>query len=457
MEKKPKFMMGIAALSMLGLLAGCGNTGNASTSNTGNSLAGNSESNTKVTLTYWSWGESDIPGYDKWLAAEVAKYEKAHPNITINVVAQNTDTLTGAFQSAAQTHSGPDIATLWATIPVLTQAWGDYIVPISDYVSKSELKHWLNTSENTYSGKVWGMPVYLIGVPLVYNKDLFAKAGLNPNSPPTTWSELLADAAQLKAHGITPFGMGNKDGYTGAWMFSLFGKQNLNSVKDLQNAIIGKTPVTDPPITGWYASLADLINKGYFNNDVSSLDLNNGWKVFPSGKAAMSWTTDGNAISWLKQLGGDSHVGVMKTPPFGTGKLATAYDATQSSTVFITSWSKHKQQAADFLTFLHSKQSIDNFYTRTGGFPADDRFNTSLITDPVATQLWKWDTTGTQVWLENYLPPMVDQNADIAGGQTITSKSGTAAQVAQLWKTVVGQWSTQHPDELKSYKNWTQH
>ena len=100
---------------------------------------------------------------------------------------------------------------------------------------------------------------------------------------------------------------------------------------------------------------------------------------------------------------------------------------------------------------------MDDFYSMTGGFPADNRFDTSLISDPVAKQLWQWDTTGVQVWLENYLPPQVDQNADIAGGQMITSKSGTAAQAAQLWQTVVEQWRSQHPDELKSYTNWAQH
>ncbi len=421
---------------------------------------GQKESSTaggKATITYWSWGESDIPGFDKWLAAEVSKYETANPEITVNVVPQNTDTLTGAFQATAQTNSGPDLATLWATIPVLTQSWAGYLAPLNDYIPQSEMDHWLNTSENVYNGKVWAMPIYLIGVPLVYNKDLFAKAGLDPNAPPATWQQFLAACAQLKAHGITPLGMGNKDGYTGNWMFSVLGKQQLNSTHDIQKAMIGETPVTDPTITGWYARLAELVNNGYFNDDISSLDLNNGWKVFPQGRAAMAWTTDGNALDWLKQLGGDNHVGVMKTPVFGSGTLAPYYDATQSSSVFITSWSKVKKQAADFLRFLHTRQSMDDFYSMTGGFPADNRFDTSLVSDPVAKQLWQWDTTGVQVWLENYLPPQVDQNADIAGGEMITSKSGTADQAAKLWETVVEQWRSQHPDELKSYTNWAQH
>jgi len=74
-------------------------------------------------LTYWYWAESDAPGANNWLKKEVASYEKAHPKVKITVVIQSTDTLTSAFTTAAQTKSGPDIATQWATLPTLTPAW----------------------------------------------------------------------------------------------------------------------------------------------------------------------------------------------------------------------------------------------------------------------------------------------------------------------------------------------
>src|ERR1700693_958579 len=68
-------------------------------------------------LTYWYWGEDDAPGANGWLKKEVAAYQKAHPKVKITVVIQSTDTLTSAFTTAAQTKSGPDIATQRATPP----------------------------------------------------------------------------------------------------------------------------------------------------------------------------------------------------------------------------------------------------------------------------------------------------------------------------------------------------
>src|SRR5579872_3304754 len=312
-------------------------------------------------LTYWYWAESDAPGANNWLKQEVALYEKSHPKVKITIVIQSTDTLTSAFTTAAQTHSGPDIATQWATLPTLTPAWAGALAPISDYVPESEWKNWISTSENMWNGKLWAMPQYLIGIPFVWNKQLFSKAGLNPNKGPKTWAEFLADAKVLKAHGITPFGMGNQDGYGGAWFFSLVGKQNLNSIDELKQAMVGTQDFANPKFSGFYQVLADLKKNGYLNSDVASISFGQGFQLFGQKKVAMSWGTDGNVAQWEKQVGG-KNMGVEAIPVWGHGKLATSYDVTQSSDAFITKWSKHPMAAAQFLTFLHSPQALKAWY-----------------------------------------------------------------------------------------------
>ena len=129
---------------------------------------------------------------------------------------------------------------------------------------------------------------------------MFKKAGLNPNKGPKTWAEFLADAKKLKAAGFTPFGMGNKDGYGGAWFFSLIGKQNLNSIDELKDAMIGKANFSEPKFSGFYKLLADLKKKGYLNSDVASISFDQGLKLFGQKKVAMSWVTDGNVASAAK-------------------------------------------------------------------------------------------------------------------------------------------------------------
>ena len=51
-------------------------------------------------------------------------------------------------------------------------------------------------------GKVVGLPVQMSAWGVIYNKALFAKAGV---AVPATYNELVAACAALKAKGITPF------------------------------------------------------------------------------------------------------------------------------------------------------------------------------------------------------------------------------------------------------------
>ncbi|WP_448190191.1 sn-glycerol-3-phosphate ABC transporter substrate-binding protein UgpB [Azospirillum sp. sgz301742] len=53
----------------------------------------------------------------------------------------------------------------------------------------------------TADGKLMSMPFNSSTTILFYNKDAFQKAGLDPNSPPKTWPELIDAAKKLKASG----------------------------------------------------------------------------------------------------------------------------------------------------------------------------------------------------------------------------------------------------------------
>ena len=408
-------------------------------------------------VTYWWWGESDIPGIDTWMNRMAAAYEKLHPDVHLTIVPQSTDTLIGAFRLAAQSHSGPDIDTQWATLPTLTPYWNKAAVAISDYVPASETAQWVNTNENTDDGKIIAMPIYLIGVPLVWNKALFKQAGLDPDKPPTTWDEFLADCAALKSHGITPFGMGNKDGYFGAWMFSIYLTQELNSLDEIKSAIGNTGGFTmaqfDDLLRNLYTAMQDLVQKDYLNSDISSLDLTQGWELFPQKKAAMSFTTDGHVLTWAKAVGAEN-IGVAEPPRWGHGKLANVYDVTQSSAEFITSWSANKQADAAFLSWLHQPENMKALYDQTGAFPADKRFPVASITDPLAQLLYKLDTATTSVWLENYLPPQVDNDADLPAGELITSKSGGPDQAVEIWNRVIAKWRVQQVPEYQQFKKW---
>ncbi len=223
----------------------------------------------------------------------------------------------------------------------------------------------------------------------------------------------------------------------------------------MRQAIIGNADFTDEKYTGWYKTLDEMVKKGYFNEDVMSLDLSQGVRVFGEGKAAMAFGTDGMLKQSMTDLGEDK-VGVMKTPKKGTAALADAGNATQSISHFITKWSKNPQAAADFLVFMHTPERLTSWYKHTGVVAADARFDKSLVTNPVLKQMLEWETTGPQVWLENFLPGQIDSDGDLVAGQQIFSQSGSPADAAATWQRAAETWRNQHPDELTNWQNWQQ-
>ncbi|MCK5199245.1 MAG: ABC transporter substrate-binding protein, partial [Spirochaetales bacterium] len=88
-----------------------------------------------------------------------------------------------------------------------------------------------------YDGKISVVP-YNISTPIMYyNKDLFKASGLDPDSPPTTWDELLEVA---KAITKDTDGDGVEDiwGYNvkdTKWLFKAFLMQNGNEIIDIDN------------------------------------------------------------------------------------------------------------------------------------------------------------------------------------------------------------------------------
>ena len=399
-----------------------------------------------TTLTFWFWGEFDAPGANKWLAQAVKSYEAAHPDISINVVDQPTDTFIATFTTAASAKRGPDIAAQWATGPVLTQVWNGAIAPISDLVPRSETGHWLNTSENTYTGKVWAMPIYLIGIPWAYNKDLFRQAGVS--APLRTWNDFLSACSKLRAKGITPFGFGD-----GAYWTTQLMLQDLNSLQDIVTAVAGRAKFTDPKYARFQDGWKQAVDAECFNDDVASLKLDKGQALFAAGKAAMTMGTDGQVRAWAKTLGA-SKVGVMRWPVYGRGALRNAYNATQSTSYFVTSWSQHKQEGADFLRSLHSPANLASWYRLTGVPPADDRFPVSKITNPLDKTLYQLNTTGPQVWLQNFFPPQVDLDGNVPAQQLILGGRGDGKAAANLRERAALRWRTQKKGELKNWQTW---
>ncbi len=405
-----------------------------------------------IKLVVWWWGEQEAPGAQKWMDETIAKYHDAHPNVTLEAVLQSTDTLIPAFQSAAAAKEGPDIQYFWGGVWTIENAWSGAILPLDDLIPADEWSHYINNFERTYNGKRWGIPWYLSGNPFVFNPDLFTKAGLDPKNPPKTWQELIDACGKLNKIGVVPIAGGLKDGWFGGWLFSILARQPHDSEKAFMQAAVGQAKFTDPKFVEWWAKVKELKDAGCWNKDINSLDYQQGQDMFVTGKAAMLFGNDTFLAGWAKTMTWDK-IGVMMVPTYGTGKLADTYVVTAQG-LGITSWSKHPKEAADFLMYMHTPERINAWFNDTGVFPADDRLDTSLITQPQLKQIYQWDTTVGGPNLENFIPSMMDEQANFAGVQLLFAGDKTPEQLGQMTEDVLAKWRDQNPDAVKNFEAW---
>jgi len=403
-----------------------------------------------VNLTMWWWGEDEAKGAKNWLAQTVKLYQKKHPNVTIKTVLQTTNGLIPAFKAAAAAKKGPDIQYFWPAIWTLEDAWAGNTRPVSDYIPKQELAHYLNSADNTFGGKVWTAGWYVQpSFPVLYRKDVLKKAGV---APPQNWKQLLAACDTLNAKGITPLAGGISDGWFGGWLYSLIGAQGVKSVGDVLGAVTGKQKFTDPQHAAWWTRLQEMRDHNCWNTDINSVQLYQGQAVWARGKAAMTITAGSDVKKFVEQVGA-SKVGVMAMPKWGNGPYAGKLGQA-SQTLGITSWSKYPEVAADFIMFMHTPERMKAWFNTTGAFPADDRFDARLIKLPQLKTLYALVRKGSP-YIENFIPTELDAKANFAQSQLLLAGKTDAKQAAQATEKIAARIRRTNRDLIANFATWS--
>jgi multiple sugar transport system permease protein len=174
--------------------------------------------------------------------AIVDAFEREHPNIIL----ENSDGLQIAGPAA---ESNLLMAFAGGTAPdvvyVNFRSMDNYIeqgflLPLNGYLAKDPaLMQRVNPVIRkviAVNGSVYAMPYGQVVQALYYRRDLFQTAGLDPNKPPTTWSEFYDDCARITNHkkGIWGFEWPNEADGDAYWWINLLWQAGGDVVK--QNA-----------------------------------------------------------------------------------------------------------------------------------------------------------------------------------------------------------------------------
>jgi ABC-type glycerol-3-phosphate transport system substrate-binding protein len=437
---------GIGGLSLAGALAACG---------------GGSDSTAAppADLSMWWWGEQNYPGQGAVMRDLIAAYTAENEGTSVKEVLQGTDETIPAYQAAAKAGKGPDIATLWYGAYMFTEVWKGNVEPLSDLVPEEETQHWLDAKFATYDGKIWASGLSGDGAAILYNKDHFRKAGLDPDNPPSTWADLVSGCERLKKAGYTPISSGVKDGWFGVVFMNFVVPQLAGGSPSalLKNACSGETSWTDERLANMWERLEELRDRKLFNDNITSLGYFEGKEAFDAGEASLTFTGAVTfAIHSVNEQGEDK-VGIMAAPDLedSPGGFIPGMPLTQ----FVTPFSTQKEAAAEFLSWLHQPEAQRQMYEASNGvmIPVDDRFDYDSVAPPWLARVYDQVLQAMErdiPYADGIVPYEILEGGPMKAMTLTFADQQSAAASAEMSEASAQNWQKLNPELVDLYEDW---
>jgi multiple sugar transport system substrate-binding protein len=363
-----------SAVLVAGLaLAGCG-----SASDSGSSSGGSAGK-----LVVWDWKSGDASAAS-YIDKAKADFAKKHPGVTVEFVAQPFEQYYTLLGAAIQSGKGPDVMLFNGGGQIRDRV--DALVPLDEHLAgdKQRLAGW---DAFTKDGKTYAAPVTLQGHPIYYNKELYKKAGLDPDRPATSWNEFVANCATItKATGAKCFAQGNKEGIGIQFFMSGLGSGIL-SPQEYDDWIAGKRDWNSPGVKRIFSLWKEVNDQGLNNDGANSTAMfNDAFAVFQSSKAAHVIGLMSDIGHWkdFAEFLDAGNVGVMTSPVVTAGTTPSLpYDGGIGYAV--AKWTKDPKVAADLVRSLTSADALKAFYADAGAIASDTTIDVSSAGPAVAT------------------------------------------------------------------------
>lgn len=323
----------------------------------------------QTTVDFWhSFGDAKRSG---WIQAKADEYNKAHPDVKVVPAFKGAynDSLQATILAARQ-GKPPALVQIFEVGSQLALDSGMFQpvggignVDFSDYI-KPVINYY------TINGKVNSLPFNSSSPVLYFNQDLMKKAGLDPKTPPTTFSGVLKACAKIKAAGLDTKCIALP---VYGWLFEQWmaeqgvtimnngnGRQSRASASNLDSAASTKI----------FKFFKDLQDGGYETYTGKLADTDGTNAIFANQKAVftINSTADlGNQMDRAKSAGFKLGVGVLPIPD-GVKRNGVVIGG---ASLWIAKGISKEQAAAalDFALYMTNTKNMADWHKLTGYYP----------------------------------------------------------------------------------------
>jgi len=339
------------------------------------------------TITVWHWMGDRQETFDKL----AAKYEvQTGQRVQFELYAPS-EAYSQKIKAAAQTRTLPDIfGILGDTKDFASFVKSGFVLEINQNSSKTE-SPWrkilyskaLDVNEfrpgNTYNAPpgLYGVPLDMTNVQLLYNKRLFREAGLDPNHPPKTWREFIETARTLRQAGI-PVLVG---GFGEIWMIDIMATSfamNIMGENKVYDTYRGNIPYTDPDWLKVLGLFKEMTDEDVFVSGTVTMVNKTAEQTFANEKAAFAWNGSW-CVNVYEGMNPDLEYAAVLPPRVSNLHSVRIWGGAGNS-LMVNEKSRHREEALQFLTWMAQEDQQFFFARETNNLPANRNASRRLPT-----------------------------------------------------------------------------
>lgn len=358
-NKLTRTLAGIAAAALIVPLAACGGSGNGGTATAEGIPAEGTDDGTEITL----WTRSPLERQAKNV---VEAYNKSHKNQVKLEIIPNDD-MEGKVGGASQTDSLPDILAgdvvripYWASEGIFT----DITKQIDGLDNKADLQQG-HIEAGTVDGAEYTLPFITDVSVMVWNKNLYKEAGLDPEQGPKSIDQFVEQAkkvAALNKDGVAGSYLAGQSG--GALVFDLFPSVWADG-ESVMNKDGSEATLDNDSMKGVLDAYKELANTTNGLGAGSKEETGATWTApFANGKiGVMPYPNTSTTALFDAEKDGGFEVGVAPIPGTKEGKTSTFLGG---DAMGISKDSKHVAQAWNFLYWLMQSDAQKEVFADQG-------------------------------------------------------------------------------------------
>lgn len=387
----------------------------------------------KVSLNFLhKWPE---PEYMAYFNSVVKAFEAANPNVSIRMEAVADEPYKDKIRVVMASGNVPDIYFSWSGEYAAQFVRAGRAFDLTAALASPEWQGRFSESSKlpfNFGGKYYGVPMNIGGKFFVYNKALFARAGVQP---PANWSEFVQVLDKLKGAGITPIAFGSQLPWAAShYVGDLNAKLVPMAVRRADYDLVADEDklFTHPGYVDAMQRFQDFATKGWFNRSPNALTHAIARGSFTAGREAMMYAeiVEFQRYKDTKLAADGWDFFKMPAIPEGAGQQTILTGAPDG--FLVSAGSKHAKEALAFLNVLTSRENGFAYMKQTGRTTAVNGAITSEIALPATLRAVEevGKASSMALWLDTEVDARI-VSVWLPGMQAVLNSTESPEQIIQ--------------------------